>query len=160
MKGDLPERGLTIYYQEVADELEQCQVCMQLDQLPYESGAGVKGGLKELIKTLDEWYENCEEKASDHDRVKLLEANCNIEDVLSSKEIKEKFLIGNLKLAKLISKNDMKAFPIYTIQEMKTMIDEDRISSFRDFFFHLWCWLAVIRSLKENSEACKLCMCF
>lgn len=142
-----------IQYQETAHyPLEQCQVCEQLEEL---SRWKEKIFVKELVKTIDLWYENCEDVASQGDKTTLLYEKCDIEDVLSSKKIKEEFLKGPARSTKLITSTGTKDFPVYEISEMKEMINENRIS-LRDFILQLWCWITAIRSLGENGKACKL----
>ena len=112
--------------------------------------------MKELIKTLEGWYENAKDEndgASYCDRATLRMEECDINDVLSSKEIKEEFKRGALRSSKIITRNSTKEFPVMEISELRKMINENRIS-LRDFLFHLWCWITAIRSLGEKQKAC------
>lgn len=135
----------------VEHEIEQCQVCEQLEQLLVWKD---KAFVKELIKTLEGWYENAKDEngASENDRRILTSQKCDINDVLSSKEIKEEFQRGASRSSKIMPALGTKEFPVFEISELRKMINENRIS-LRDFLFHLWCWITAIRSLGEKRKA-------
>lgn len=140
---------------EAADyQLEQCQVCKHLEVLSKWKD---KVFVKVLVKTLEAWYDNCKDKengASKGDKSKLLIENCDIKDVLSSKEIKEEFERGASRSSKIVTSAGTEDFPVTDIGELRRMINENRIS-LREFFLRLWCWITVIRSLGKKRKACK-----
>lgn len=140
---------------EAADyQLEQCQVCEHLEVLSKWKDK-VFG--KILIKTLEEWYDNCKDEkkgASETDKRKLWMENCDIKDVLSSKEIKEEFEKEASRSSKIVTSAVTEEFPVTDIGELRRMINENQIS-LREFFLRLWCWITVIRSLGKKRKACK-----